>query len=128
MKRAPSFSASYTVRSAEPLSRTMISSQQRRLSMARAILRSSLSVMMVAVIFIALGYNPPVVKGAYVKQSRKIASAIQPSRRRATPISEVSYTDGWRRPRKNSTPAQSHQTHQKIPSGISAAMKMREIS
>jgi ABC-type branched-subunit amino acid transport system ATPase component len=36
------------VRSTEPLSKTMISSQQRRLSMARAMLCCSLKVMMVA--------------------------------------------------------------------------------
>src|ERR1700691_3889557 len=39
------------VRSVEPLSTIRISSQQRRLSTARATLRSSLRVMMVAVIF-----------------------------------------------------------------------------
>src|SRR5580698_10053921 len=51
MTRTPSFSASSTVRSVEPLSTIRISSQQRRLSTARATLRSSLRVMMVAVIF-----------------------------------------------------------------------------
>src|SRR5690348_6176396 len=58
MMRAPSFSASSVVRSADPLSSTMISSQQRRLSMARAMLRSSFRVMMVAVIFIAPWSEP----------------------------------------------------------------------
>ena len=51
--RAPNFSANSTVRSVEPLSRIRISSQHRRLSTARAMLRSSFTVMMVAVIFMA---------------------------------------------------------------------------
>src|SRR5438105_1828843 len=51
--RAPSLAAISAVRSLEPLSTTTISSQQRRLSMTRATLRSSLQVMIVADIFIA---------------------------------------------------------------------------
>jgi len=53
IRRAPSFSASSVVRSTEPESSTRISSQQRRLSIARAMWRSSFSVMIVAVIFMA---------------------------------------------------------------------------
>ena len=49
--------------------------------MARAMLRSSLRVMMVAVIFIA-AHSPLAAMGARMKQSRKTASAIQPSLRR----------------------------------------------
>ena len=49
--------------------------------MARAMLRSSLKVMMVAVIFMA-AQRPPAAAGAKMKQSRKIASASQPSLRR----------------------------------------------
>src|SRR5579872_6440335 len=52
MTRAPSLDASSTVRSFEPLSTTTISSQQRKLSIARTILRSSLNVMIVAEILI----------------------------------------------------------------------------
>jgi len=55
MTRAPNFSATSTVRSVEPESTTRISSQQRRLSMARGMLRSSLQAMMVAEIFIERG-------------------------------------------------------------------------
>src|SRR4051812_46506920 len=53
MTRAPSFEATSAVRSADPLSTTRISSQHRKLSIARAMFRSSLDVMMVAEIFIA---------------------------------------------------------------------------
>src|SRR5258708_33346370 len=52
MTRAPSFWARSTGRSTEPLSTIRISSEQRRLSIARAMFRASLRVMSVAVIFI----------------------------------------------------------------------------
>src|ERR1700741_1950023 len=51
MTRAPSFPASSTVRSLDPLSTTITSSAHRKLSMARGRLRSSLYVMIVAEIF-----------------------------------------------------------------------------
>src|SRR5262249_24873112 len=51
MTRPPRFCASSMVRSVEQLSIIRISSAHRRLSMARAMLRSSLKVMIVAVIF-----------------------------------------------------------------------------
>src|SRR5260221_4589799 len=58
MTRTPRLVASSTVRSVEPLSTTRISSTQRRLSMARTMLRSSLHAMMVAVIFIRRASEP----------------------------------------------------------------------
>ena len=55
--------------------------EQRKLSMARAILRSSSRVIIVAVIFMR-DQRPPAAMGSNAKQSRKITSAIQPRVRR----------------------------------------------
>src|SRR5437868_40974 len=63
----------------EPESTTTISSQQRRLSIARAICRSSLKVMMVAVIFMSRGSESARIADGSQRKTQQENQQRQPS-------------------------------------------------
>ena len=90
----------------------MISSQQRRLSIARAMLRSSLKVMIVAEIRISTKFSRRT--GAGENDTTKITSARIASWARPRPSGVRSYSRGCFIPKKKISAAQKIQLHESV--------------